>query len=260
VTVGSSPAADLLVEDKDGVRCLTINRPDRANAIPAALAQRLVEEVAEADRDPEVRLLMITGEGDRIFSGGADLAEMSSDAAMAQPFRPIMPALYSAVLSMEKPTLAALNGTAAGGGLELALACDLRIAAAGARAGLPEIRYGMGATFGTVMLTRLLPEAVGLELVFSGDLVPVEDLARWGLFKVVPADRLRAASWAQASRLAAAAPLAVRKLKAIVRQGWRLPAAEAMRLQVGPDLYSSEDRREGLLAWREKRPPVWKGR
>src|SRR5262249_11950043 len=134
-------STELLVEDSGGVRCLTINRPERANSITTGMAKRLIEAVGEADRDPDVRVLMITGAGARIFSGGADLGEMSSDSALVRPFQPIMPTLYAAVLSMEKPTLAALNGTAAGGGLELALACDLRIAAAGARAGLPEVRY-----------------------------------------------------------------------------------------------------------------------
>jgi enoyl-CoA hydratase len=251
---------ELLLEDKVGVRCLTINRPERANSISAAMASRLIEEVARADRDVSVRAVMITGAGERIFSGGADLAEMSSESSLAEAFKPIMPTLYEAVMSLEKPTLAALNGTAAGGGLELSLACDLRIAAAGARAGLPEIRYGMGPTFGTVMLTRLLPEAVGLEMVLTGDLVPVEELARWGLLKVVPADRFQEQAWTLAGKLAGAAPLAARKLKAIVRRGAALPPLEAMKLQVGPDLYISEDRKEGLLAWRQKRSPIWKGR
>jgi enoyl-CoA hydratase len=126
--------------------------------------------------------------------------------------------------------------------------------------GLPEIKNGLSAVFGDVMLTRSLPLPLAFEMLFTGDLYPVEEVARWGLVRVVPAERLREAAWELAERVAASAPLATRKLKAIARHGAALPVLEAMRLEVGPDIYSSEDRREGLRAWREKRPPVWRGR
>jgi enoyl-CoA hydratase len=207
-----------------------------------------------------VRVLVLTGAGNRVFCGGADLHELSSEAQAETGYRPFLPAVYSQLFGFEKPTLAALNGTAAGGGFELALACDLRIAAAGARAGLPEVRTGMGPSFGTVMLTRRLPDAVALEMVFTGDLVAVEELERWGLLKVVPAAEIEQAAWDLAGRIAGAAPLAVRKMKALARAGAHLPVIDAMRLEVGPDLYTSEDRREGLAAWREDRRPAWRGR
>ncbi|HET7874826.1 MAG TPA: enoyl-CoA hydratase/isomerase family protein [Methylomirabilota bacterium] len=250
----------LLVEDRDGVRALVINRPERSNALTVALASELGAALEAADADPGVRLVTITGAGERAFSAGADLEEMAAGADRGERFRPVLPSLYSTVLGMRKPTLAAINGSAVGGGLELALACDLRVASAAARFGLPEIGLGMGATFGTVMLTRLLPLPRALELVFTGELIEAEEAARWGLVRVVPAERLRAAAWALAARVAAAAPLAVEKMKAVARLGAHLPVAEAVRLQVGPDLYSSEDRLEGLRAWREKRRPVWRGR
>jgi enoyl-CoA hydratase len=203
---------------------------------------------------------VITGAGERVFCAGADLGEMSAEGVLEGPYRPFLPAVFAQVAAMEKPTIAALNGTAAGGGFELALACDLRIAARGARAGLPEVRTGMAPTFGTVALTRRIPDAVALELLFTGDLVPVEDLERWGLLRVVAAAELREAALALGARIAGAAPLAVRKVKALARAGAHLPLLEARQLDVGPDLYASEDRREGLRAWREKRPPVWRGR
>jgi enoyl-CoA hydratase len=251
---------DLLTEDRDHVRCLTINRPERANSITVDMAHRLIAAVAEAESDPDVRLLMITAAGDRVFCAGADLKEMTREADLRKPYRPLLPDLYAALLAMEKPTLAALNGTAAGGGLELALACDLRLAAAGARIGLPEIKQGICPTFGTVALARAVPVSVALEMLFLGDLVDVEEAARWGLLKVVPAAELRDAAWQLAVKVAAGAPLVVRKIKLLARDGAHLPLAEAMRLQVGPDIYTSEDRLEGLRAWREKRPPVWRGR
>jgi enoyl-CoA hydratase len=253
-------ADDLLVEDRGFVRLLTLNRPEHANSITVAMVRRLIDAVAAAAADPQVRVLAITGAGQRTFSGGADLAEMAEETALSRPYQPIMPTLYEALINLEKPTLAIINGTAAGGGLELALACDLRLAAAGSKIGLPEIHHGLSATFGCIMLMRTLPGPVALEMLFTGDLIPVEEAARWGLVEVVPPDGLEVRARELGERVAAAAPLAVRKLKAIARQTATLPIVDALQLQVGPDLYASEDRMEGLRAWREKRTPVWKGR
>jgi enoyl-CoA hydratase/carnithine racemase len=254
------PPHDLLVEDRGHVRCLTINRPERANSITRDLAKRLIDAVADAESATEVRALMITAAGVSTFCAGADLKELSDEATLGQPYTPILPDLYAALVAMDKPTLAALNGTAAGGGMELALACDLRVAAAGARVGLPEIKQGLCPTFGTVALSRLMPRAVAVELLLTGDLVDVEEVARWGLVRVVPPGQLEAAVWDLANRIAAAAPLVVRKIKALIREGTHLPLLDAMKLQVDPDIYASEDRLEGLRAWREKRPPVWRAR
>lgn len=251
---------DLLIEDRDRVRCLTINRPERANSITRDLAKRLIEAVVDAQSESNVGALMITASGGRTFCAGADLKELSDEASLGRVYTSILPDLYAALVSTEKPTLAALNGTAAGGGMELALACDLRLAAEGARIGLPEIKQGLCPTFGTVALSRLMPQSAALEMLFTGDLVAVEEAARWGLVKVVPAGQLEAAAWDLAGRAAAAAPLVVRKIKALIREGTHLPLLDAMRLQVGPDIYASEDRLEGLRAWREKRPPVWRAR
>ncbi len=255
-----SRGEDLLVDDRDFVRRLTLNRPAKANSITLAMSRTLIELVAAAAADPEVRVLAITGAGSRTFCGGADLAEISSERALSLPYTPTLPTLYEALIELDKPTLAILNGSAVGGGLELALACDFRLAAAGSTIGLPEIQHGLAATFGCIMLTRTLPRPVACEMLFTGEPMAVEEAARWGLVEVVPRDRLEDRARALGKRISAAAPLAVRKLKAIAREAATLSIAEALGLQVGPDIYSSEDRTEGLRAWREKRPPVWKGR
>ena len=241
------------------MRLLTLNRPDHANAITVAMARRLIEQVGLVAADPAVRLLAITGAGRRVFSAGADLGEMADEDALARAYTPIMPDLYEALVLLEKPTLAILNGTAAGGGLELALACDIRLAVAGSRIGLPEIQRGMAAGFGCIMLTRSLPRPMAMRMLFTGELLGVEEAARWGLVEVVPHGDLQERARTLGESIAAAAPLAVRKLKAIANQTAALSIVEALHAQVGPDLYASEDRAEGLRAWREKRAPVWRG-
>jgi enoyl-CoA hydratase len=204
---------------------------------------------------------MLTGTGDRVFCAGADLGELAEDAAATGPFTPVLPGLYRTCLGLSRPTIAVLNGTAAGGGLELALACDIRLMAAGARLVLPEARLGMGPTFGAALLARLLPWGRAMEAVWTGEPISAAEAERWGLVGAVhePAE-LEAAAWDLAGRIAASAPLAVRRMKLVARAAREGPLAGALDLREGPDLYASEDRREGLLAWRERRPPRWRGR
>lgn len=248
-------------ERRGPVLLLRIDRPERANALTAELARRLGAELEAAERDESVWVVMLTGTGDRIFCAGADLGELAEDAGSWRPFTPVLPGLYRTCLALSKPTIAVLNGTAAGGGLELALACDIRLIAAGARLLLPEARLGMGATFGAAQLARLLPWGRAMEAVWTGDPIAAEEAERWGLVSAVhaPAD-LRTAAWGLAERIAASAPLAVRKMKLVARASREGPLAAALELREGPDLYASDDRREGLRAWRERRPPRWHGR
>lgn len=253
--------AELEREERDHVRLLRINRPERANSLTADLARRLGDELVEADRDEAVWVVMLTGAGERTFCAGADLGELAAGAASGQPFVPVLPGLYRTCLAVTKPTVAVLNGSAVGGGLELALACDIRLAAAGAHLALPEARLGMGATFGAAQLARSLPWGRALEAVWTGEPITAAEAMRWGLVSAVhePAGLL-AAAWELSGRIAASAPLAVRKMKMVARASREGPLADALDLQGGPDLYASADRREGLLAWRERRPPRWTGR
>ena len=257
--------AEYLVQNSGHVRVLTIDRPARSNSLSRSLQLGLVEEFLKAGEDPDVRVIVLTGSGDRVFCAGADLKEIRENDEAGRPFRPPMGhperQLFEVVTEIFKPTIAALNGSAVAGGFELALACDLRIAAAGISLGLPEAKIGMGANFGSVVLPKRIPLGIALEMLFTGDYFSSEVAERWGLVNgVVPADRLMGEAMELAERIAANAPLSIRSMKEKAIKGLEMPLWSALRLDAGPNPYLSEDRKEGIRARLEKRKPEWRGR
>lgn len=254
------------VEVRDRVAYLTLNRPDRRNAISIGLMRRLVEVFTELDDDDDVWALTITGAGEDAFCGGVDLKELDERARTVgkgppEPMRGVERNMFEVVLELGKPTIAVLNGPAIGAGCELALACDLRIAADHARLGLPEVKRGMGATFGSVILPRLVPRGVALEMLYTGEPLEPEVAQHWGLInRVVPRAELQEQAERLVRSIVANAPLTVRRYKQMVTKGWELPVHNALRLNVGPNVYTSRDREEGVRAFVEKRPPVWEAR
>jgi enoyl-CoA hydratase len=254
----------LTTETRGHVRVLTLDRPERRNALSTALQADLVEELLVCGADPDVRAVVLTGSGPA-FCAGFDLKEIREADRRGEPFRPPMNRpgrnLFEVLGETFVPVIAALNGHAVAGGFELALACDIRIAAPGIKLGLPEAQIGMGANYGSVVLPRRIPTGLALEMLFTGDAVPSEEMARWGLVnRVVPADDVLDEALRLAERIAANAPLSVRRMKETALKGLDLPLAAALRLDVGPNPYLSEDRREGIAARLEKRPPRWSGR
>jgi crotonobetainyl-CoA hydratase len=259
--------AAVLVERRGNVLLITINRPDARNAINGAVSAGIGDALAQAQADDEVRAVVLTGAGDKSFSAGADLKAIANRENIFHPEHPEWGFAGYVQHFIDKPTIAAVNGTALGGGTELALASDLVIAEQRAQFGLPEVKRGLVAGAGGVFrIVDQLPRKVALELLYTGDPISAADAARWGLVnRVVEDGKALEAALELAERITGNAPLSVQASKRIAYgvddgvitdevSGWARTGREFSTL------LRSEDAKEGPRAFAEKRAPVWKAR
>lgn len=242
----------------DGTAVIRLNRPHRANAIDPETAQQLADRVVEIERDDSIRCAIITGAGERHFCAGSDLKAKAADVPSSVTGYGFVDRPHS------KPFIAAVNGIAAGGGFELALACDLVVAAEHASFLLPEVRHGVVAGGGgLIRLGRRLPAAIAREIVIAGRALSATEAGRWGLVnQVVPGGAVLACALEIAAVIARGAPIAVRESLAVLRLAAAEDAVDLWQRsrQASRIVLGSPDGREGPQAFAEGRAPVWTGR
>ena len=255
----------LILENRRGaVSVLTINRPDKRNALNGALRCALLGALDAAGRDSTVRVVVLTGAGDKAFVAGADIAEFEGRTPVDQ-FRVMkQPSVYDALERLSKPVIAAINGFCLGGGMELALACDIRIASTNARFGQPEVNLGIIPGGGG---TQRLPRVVGLgaacRMILTGDMIDAAEALRLRLVEeVVAAHELLNRAVAIAETIAAKSPVAVSAAKEATRAALSLPLEEGLKLEraLFQLCFASEDKVEGVRAFLDKRTPTFPGR
>ena len=254
----------LLIEKLDGhIAKLTINRPDKLNALNGDIRRALLAALSELATDDGVRVVVLTGAGEKAFIAGADISEFK-DARPVDQYRSMAASnTFSAVEQFPKPVIAMINGFCLGGGCELAMACDMRIAATTARIGQPEINLGLiPGGGGTQRLPRLVGEGWAMRLIMSGEMISGEKAAEIGLVEAaVPLEELETTTMELAANIGTRSPIALQAAKEAVLASRRMPLDEGLKFERGwfSLLFSTDDMAEGVDAFLGKRKPEFQG-
>ncbi|MCP3956352.1 MAG: crotonase [bacterium] len=255
--------AVLLVRD-DRVAVLTINRPTKLNALNNEVRNLTLQYLREIENDDSIGVVVVTGAGEKAFVAGADIQEFEGRSPFDQREALRFPRLYDIMANFPKPVIAMINGFCLGGGCELSMSCDIRIASDRAKMGQPEINLGLiPGGGGSQRLPRLVGLGRAMKMILTGDMIGAEEAARIGLVdEVVPHEELREKTLAMAKKIASKSPLTVRVAKEAMRASERMPIEEGILYE--RDLFclcfSTEDKKEGVEAFLGKRRAEWKGR
>ena len=259
------PDANIRFEAADSIGTLTIDRPKSLNALNPDTLREILRCLRDVRREGEVRALIVTGAGEKAFVAGADIAEMSKmTVVQAKEMARLGQRSTSALEDLPIPVIAAVNGFALGGGMELVMACDLAIASEKARFGQPEINLGIIPGFGgTQRLARRVGAPRARQMIYGGDMIDAETARQWGLVnRVVKPEDLLAEARKLAATLATKPPVALAQAKLVIQHGLDLDLENGLRLEAEAFAvtFSSEDRTEGMAAFLEKRPAKFTGR
>lgn len=254
----------VLREDSGRVAILTVNRPDKLNALSQGVRDAMLAHLEAIESDDAIGVVVVTGAGEKAFIAGADIGEFEGRSPFDQREAMASPRIFDVMASYPKPVIAMIHGFCLGGGCELAMSCDLRVASDAARFGQPEIKLGLiPGGGGTQRLPRLVGMGHAMRLILTGDMIPAAEAKEIGLVEiVVPADELRETTLELAGKIAAMSPLTVRVAKESVRASERLPVEDGLLYE--RDLFSlcfsTDDMKEGVKAFLEKRKAEWTGR
>jgi len=255
----------MIYEKSEGIATITLNRPEALNAFSEEVIDEVLQALEDVRNDENTRVVILTGAGEKSFSTGADIKAMKEmNALKARELSLMGEKICNALENLEKPVIAAINGYALGGGLEVAMSCDIRIASENARMGQTEINIGFIPGWGgTQRLTRLIGRTKAKELVFTGKMIDAKTAEQLGIVNmVVPADKFKETVRQFAAELASKAPVALKIAKALINKGAdvSLDAAIALEREGFGVVASTEDLQEGVSAFTEKRKPTFKGK